>query len=62
MTRTKAEKTVEKIVPKENCIRFWKSLLFHDKTFIEISTTTIIESTIKHLEGGENVLATKGAR
>lgn len=47
----KAAKLPEKIVPAENCIRFWEALLFHDKAFLPVETALIIEATIKHLKG-----------
>ncbi len=50
---------IEKIVPKKNCIRFWKSMLFHNRAFLATSTVVIIEATIKHLAEDELALYPK---
>ncbi len=34
----------------EGCILFWKSKLDHERYLMDVSTQTIIESTIKYLE------------
>lgn len=45
-----ADEKIEKVLPKANCARFWKSLLFHNTALLPISTVVIIKATIKHLE------------
>ena len=40
---------LEKTLPRLNCVRFWESLLFHNRAFLPVSTVVIIKATIKHL-------------
>lgn len=49
---TKAE---EKILPKKNCVLFWKAMLFNSKAFLPIETVVIIEATIKHLKENDEI-------
>lgn len=44
----------EKTLPPNHCIRFWESMLFHDKAFLPPSTVTIIQATIHHLKENSN--------
>lgn len=46
-------KKEEKIQSTERCIRFWESMLFHDKALMSITTAVFIEDTIYHLKKGE---------
>ena len=40
----------EKLTKMNNTIRFWESMLFHNKAFLPVSTVTLIEQTITFLE------------
>ena len=41
---------VERIVSTKKCIRYWESVLFYHKPFLEISVAVIIKATIHHLK------------